>query len=339
MMNPIWVDGDGALVGAGTASRLDPGTGPRRYHRALDRLRASGSPIAFASFTFGIDEPGSVVVAPEGAEHLPSLPPATASSPATIIDDGIDAWAKGFERAMLAVRAGEVEKVVLARQMIVELPDEFDLAATASVLADHNPGCFVFAVGGLIGASPELLVSVRDGRVSTLALAGTATDRDELESVKISEEHRHVSSSVRLVLERHMQTIDLTEQVIVPHGVMSHVGTRIEGPAKPGTTAADILADLHPTAAVAGTPTSEAVDLIRQIEPASRGRYAGPVGWMDVSGDGVFALALRCGQLTGSRMTLFAGGGLVAGSEEEAELRETELKLAPMLTALGHTSI
>lgn len=131
-----------------------------------------------------------------------------------------------------------------------------------------------------------------------------------------------------------MTVVDLTEQVIVPHGNMSHVGTRIAGPAVPGTTVADILADLHPTAAVAGSPTSAALDLIREVEPESRGRYAGPVGWMDSDGDGVFAIALRCGQVDGRRITLYSGGGLVAGSEEEAELHETELKLAPMLQAL-----
>jgi menaquinone-specific isochorismate synthase len=116
---------------------------------------------------------------------------------------------------------------------------------------------------------------------------------------------------------------------------MSHVGTRIEGPAVPGTTVAEILADLHPTAAVAGTPTKTAMDLIREMEPRSRGRYAGPVGWMSAEGDGVFAIALRCGQVEGHHMTLFAGGGLVDGSEEDPELAETELKLAPMLAALG----
>jgi len=131
-MNPIWVDGDGALVGAGTLNRLDPGSGPRRYHRALDRLRESGSPVAFASFAFDIDEPGSVVVAPEEVEHLRSLPVSEPRPPVAIVDDGVDAWAKGYERAMLAIRAGEVEKVVLARQVVVELPEGFDPAATAT---------------------------------------------------------------------------------------------------------------------------------------------------------------------------------------------------------------
>jgi menaquinone-specific isochorismate synthase len=334
-MNPIWVDTEGALMGTGTPTELDAGSGSNRYHLALEALRRSGRRMAFASFTFDVDEPNSVVLAPEETRHEPSLSATGPVGNAAIVDDGIDAWTKGFRRAMLAVHAGEVQKVVLARQVEIELPAGFDTTALASRLARANPGCFVFSVGGLVGASPELLVSVRDGRVRSLALAGTATTPEELESVKISEEHRHVSTSVPNVLSRHMTGIDITEQVVVQHGAMSHVGTRIEGPAKSGTSVADILADLHPTAAVAGVPTRSALDLIRELEPASRRRYAGPVGWLDTSGDGVFALALRCGQVSADRMTLFAGGGLVDGSEEAAELHETELKLAPMLTALG----
>jgi menaquinone-specific isochorismate synthase len=172
--------------------------------------------------------------------------------------------------------------------------------------------------------------------VRTLALAGTAVDPSQLETAKIYEEHRHVANSVTGVLERHITSVDVTEQVVVSHGAMSHIGTSIEGPVRPGTTVADILADLHPTAAVAGSPTRDAIDLIREIEPGSRGRYAGPVGWMSADGDGVFAIALRCGQIHGSQLTLYAGGGLVDGSEEKSELEETELKLAPMLAALGH---
>lgn len=238
--------------------------------------------------------------------------------------------------AMEAIGTDSVAKVVLARQVVVELRDEVDPAVIVARLHSDNPDCYLFCVEGLVGASPELLVSLMEGRVRTLALAGTATDPDELESVKISEEHRHVAHSVTRVLSQHLSTVDVTEQVIVHHGAMSHVGTRIEGPAIPGTTVAEILTDLHPTAAVAGTPTKAAIDLIREMEPGSRGRYAGPVGWMDRKGDGVFAIALRCGQIEGSRMTLFAGGGLVEGSEEEPELEETELKLAPMLSVLGH---
>lgn len=337
-MNPIWVDEHGALVGRGPHETVDPGVGPDRFRHALDALRLSGKPMAFASFTFDETEHGSVIVIPESSIEtgLPDGPPIDG---VTVVDDGESAWRTGFRIAMGAIAGENLAKVVLARQVVVAFEDEPDPARIVAGLARENPDCYLFCVEGLIGASPELLVSLRNGRIRTLALAGTATDPDELESVKISEEHRHVADSVAGVLSHHLAGVEITEQVIVRHGVMSHVGTRIEGPAIPGTTVTEILADLHPTAAVAGTPTKAAVDLIREMEPRTRGRYAGPVGWLDASGDGVFAIALRCGQLEGSRMTLFAGGGLVEGSEEDPELAETELKLAPMLAALGHRSI
>ena len=337
-MNPIWVDDKGALVGHGPHVTLDPGVGPDRFHHALDSLRQSGKPMAFASFTFDETESDSVVVIPHDTSHERKLAITGSANGARVVDDGTTAWRNGFRTAMTAIGTENLAKVVLARQVVVSLPDDLDPAQIVARLTVDNPDCYLFCVEGLIGASPELLVSLRNGRVQTLALAGTATDPDELESVKISEEHRHVAHSVTSVLSLHLSTVDITEQVIVHHGAMSHVGTRIEGPAVPGTTVAEILADLHPTAAVAGTPTKAAMDLIREMEPKSRGRYAGPVGWMETSGDGVFAIALRCGQIEGSQMTLFAGGGLVEGSEEDPELAETELKLAPMMAALGHPS-
>lgn len=325
-------------MGEGPAIEVDPGVGPDRFDQALDSLRSSGRPAAFASFTFDEAENGSVVVIPKNT-RLGSLPAEPGRGPgARLVDDGIGAWREGFRLAMDAIATENLAKVVLARQVEVELSNQIDVTSIVARLMAGNKDCYLFAVDGLVGASPELLVSLRGGRLRTLALAGTATDPDGLETVKISEEHRHVADSVTTVLSRHLAGVDLTEQVVVSHGAMSHVGTRIEGPAVPGTTVAGILADLHPTAAVAGTPTKAAIDLIREIEPRSRGRYAGPVGWMRSSGDGIFAIALRCGQIRGSRMTLFAGGGLVEGSEEEPELAETELKLAPMLEALGQLS-
>jgi menaquinone-specific isochorismate synthase len=337
-MNPIWVDDEGVLTGHGPLITLDPGVGPDRFEHTLTNLRNSGRPIAFASFTFDEAEAGSVMVIPHSTTLEASLPEAGTPTGVTVVDDGTTRWRGGFRTAMRAIRTENLAKVVLARQVVVALPKGLEPEHILARLTVDNPDCYLFCVEGLIGASPELLVSLNRGRVRTLALAGTATNPHELESVKISEEHRHAAQSVSTVLSQYLTDIDVTEQVIVRHGAMSHVGTRLEGPAVPGTTVTDILAGLHPTAAVAGTPTKAAVDLIREIEPRSRGRYAGPVGWLNTSGEGVFAIALRCGQVEGDHMTLFAGGGLVEGSEEAPELAETELKLAPMLTALGHRS-
>lgn len=336
-MNPYWVDDQGVLEGLGSSQTTDPGSGPDRYQAALDELCRSGRSRAFVSFTFDTDSDGSVMEIPETVRRVSEIESGPAPGPVRLIDDGVDEWHVGFEKAMLEIETGRVEKVVLARQVLLEADADLDPTTIVARLATTNPGCFVYSVGGLVGASPELLVSLRKGWVSTLALAGTATDPGELESVKISEEHRHVAASVTSALQRHVSGVDLTEKVIVPHGAMSHVGTRIAGPARPGTTVADILSDLHPTAAVAGSPTLAALDLIREVEPTDRGRYAGPVGWMSSDGDGVFAIALRCGQIEGRQVRLYSGGGLVAGSEEEPELGETDLKLVPMLAALGQT--
>lgn len=333
-MNPVWVDSENAISGVGEVEVADPGSGIGRYGNALELVRESGRRVGFASFTFDGDENGSVLEIPD---EIGTFVPTSGEVPGglALVDDGIDEWRVGFAKAMLEIESGRVGKVVLARQVSFDADTSPEERVVVSRLVAGNPGCHVFSVGGLLGASPELLVRLRDGRISTLALAGTATDPDELATVKISEEHRHVSNSVTEALSKHMSNVDLTEQVIVPHGAMSHVGTRIAGPAHPGTTIADVLADLHPTAAVAGSPTPAAIDLIREIEPLSRRRYAGPIGWMDVGGDGVFAIALRCGTIDDRRVTLYSGGGLVAGSEEDAELYETELKLVPMLEALG----
>lgn len=335
-MTTVWADADGWLVGSGPHTRIDPGAGSDRYHRALRALRDMGRDLALASFTFDPKATGSVVLVPEevGRGTIPEADPPPGFH---VVDDGIADWRKGFARAVGEIGGGAVSKVVLARQVVVAFGGDLDVESTVARLARGNPGCYAFAVDGLLGATPELLVSLRAGEISALALAGTATDPVALESVKISEEHRHVAASVLDALAPHVSAVE-TEQVIVPHGAMSHVGTRVRGMARAGTTVADLLAGLHPTAAVAGTPRRQALALIRQIEPLSRGRYAGPIGWLDSEGDGVFALALRCGQLDGNRMTLFAGGGLVAGSEEEEELAETELKLAPMMAALGQAS-
>lgn len=338
-MSPFWADPTLNLTGRGAVEKIDPGTGAQRYQRALDAIRQSGKDVGFASFTFDVDEDGSVLLLPEQVEANGELPPPAAPTwKVSMLDDGVAAWRVGFEKSMLEIETGRVEKVVLARKVELSAPNVSEGAVMARLAAD-NPDCYLFSIDGLIGASPELLVELRDGVLRTLALAGTATDPEELSTDKISEEHRHVSLSVERSLSPHLASVDVAEKVIVPQGAMSHVGTRIEGPAAPGTTVANVLRDLHPTAAVAGHPNAPALDLIREIEPSSRGRYSGPVGWMNTEGEGVFAIALRCGTITADRVTLYAGGGLVAGSTQDDELAETEMKLAPMLRSLGYLPI
>jgi menaquinone-specific isochorismate synthase len=122
---------------------------------------------------------------------------------------------------------------------------------------------------------------------------------------------------------------------IATYGDIRHLSTAFEGEVHPGTRITDLLSALHPTAAVAGTPTKSALELIRELETHDRGRYAGPVGWLDPGGEGEFAIALRCGILEGRTASLYTGAGLVEGSEAGIELEETQIKLRPMLGALG----
>jgi menaquinone-specific isochorismate synthase len=227
-----------------------------------------------------------------------------------------------------------VRKVVLARQMAVVMPVSPDMDDLVARLRAENPTTYVFAIGGLVGASPELLVSVGEGLVRSVTLAGTTTSSDGLDDPRIILEHDLAAESVAAGLDPHIRSLT-TSRSVIEVGRMKHIATTFEGVMRPGRAALDVLSTLHPTAAVAGTPTQKALELIRQNEPQPRGRYAGPVGWFDDKGNGEFAIALRCGKFEDDRATLYAGGGLVSGSELETEWSETEAKLQPMLSVLG----
>lgn len=320
-------------MGPGAFERFDPTVGPDRYRSAALWLASSGLPVALASFTFDPAAPGSLVLAPSdlAPEFIASSTPIP---PARIVDTGKGVWEEGFGAAMDAISGGRVEKVVLARQVDLEFDGPVPLESVVANLLADNPDTFVFAVDGLVGASPELLVAVDGDQVTSLVLAGTARTGDDLSSAKISEEHRHAADTVAAILGA--LTVDLVgEQSILSFGAIDHVGTRFVGRRKPGVGILELVAALHPTPALGGTPHDRAIELISRIEPRSRGRYGGPVGWFDPDGNGEFAIALRCASIRADRATLYAGGGLVADSTREAEFEETELKLRPMLSALG----
>lgn len=334
----IWAHEGRALVGRGQVRIFDPGTGPDRYEKALVALRESGMPVGYASFTFDPEREGSIVMVPEQVDniHVDDLTSAVASVPeGTIEADGSDSWMNGMARAVEALEAGALEKVVLSRQ--VEARFKADVPAHEVIKRLHaaQPKCYTFSVNGLIGASPELLVSFTDGYITSLALAGTAIAEDGLQSQKIVREHRYTASSVESALADHVSELSKKRSRVVSFGEIKHLASRFEGRAVAGTSVLSVLASLHPTAAVAGTPRDLAVSLIREIEPTGRGRYAGPVGWFDTDGEGEFAIALRCGLLRGRDVTLYAGGGIVVGSDATTEFDETELKLQPMRQALG----
>lgn len=254
-------------------------------------------------------------------------------------------------RALDRIAAGEVSKVVLARDLTGSIPAGSDLRRLVRALATGYPDTWAFAVDGLIGASPETLATVHDGTVTARVLAGTiarGADADAdteasahlASSIKDLDEHRYAVQSLLASLRPHTRALASSEQpFLLKLPNLFHLATDVEGELRDGESALDLVRALHPTAAVAGTPTGAAIAAIRDLEPFDRGRYAGPVGWVDAAGDGEWAIALRCAQFTPAaddiRVTAYAGAGIVAGSDPESELLETRVKFRPLVDALA----
>ena len=286
-------------------------------------------------------------------EPEPDLPPRSPFGPhwSATLGPGrqtAEGYQEAVHRAVEAIRMGDVRKVVLARDIIGTIPAGSDRRRLVRSLLEGYPDCWVFAVDGLIGASPETLVTVSRGTVTARVLAGTTArggDADSdvaaalalTESAKDQEEHRFAVQSVLAALRPHTSALAAAEQPFtlkLPN--VWHLATDVEGELSEAASSLDLLTVLHPTAAVAGTPTAVAMDVIRRLEPFDRGRYAGAVGWIGASGDGEWAIALRCAQLRPDGTAhAFAGAGIMADSIPELELAETELKLRPILEALG----
>ncbi|MFI5053710.1 MAG: isochorismate synthase MenF, partial [Acidimicrobiia bacterium] len=201
---------------------------------------------------------------------------------------------------------------------------------------------FVYAIEGFVGASPELLVRRVGTIVESRPVAGTSlADGEEslralAASVKDTREHRYVVDAIVAALGERCEelTVEAIPEVAV-FGPVAHLATPIRGRlCEPAPNALELARLLHPTPAVGGTPRRPALDAIRALEGFDRGRYAGPVGWVDARGDGEWAIALRGAEIEGTRARLVAGAGIVAGSDPDAEWAETQAKLEPMLRAL-----
>ncbi len=246
------------------------------------------------------------------------------------------------------IQSGRLDKVVLARDLIARAPAIKDWRQAISHLVETYPDCQTFAIDGFLGSSPETLARVEKGKLSLRVLAGSsargsspAEDRMRSEELitsgKDNDEHRYAVNGVVESLSR------LTPHVVADQRPFSiklanvwHLATDIAAALPGGISSLDVVSALHPTAAVAGSPSSEAVKLISSCEPFDRGRYAGPVGWMDSSGDGDWSIALRCAQWSDSgTITAYAGAGIVADSDPQSELLETQLKFNPILSAFG----
>jgi len=257
-----------------------------------------------------------------------------------------ETWMSVVADAVARINRGDLEKVVLARDLIATATEEIDVRWPLTRLASAYPMCWTFHVDGLFGATPELLVRRERGLVTSRVLAGTIrrTGDDEHDltlaatlarSSKDLEEHEYAVRSVADALEPHCSSMNVPESPFVLHlpNVM-HLATDVTGVAHDDRTSLELAEALHPSAAVGGTPTAAAVALIAEIEGMDRGRYAGPVGWMDASGDGEWGIALRSAQLAGNTVRLFAGCGVVGSSDPADELAESQAKLVPVRDAL-----
>ena len=382
-----WVRRGQGLVGWGRAASY-AASGPDRFAAAgawwkaltqrcvvRDDVRLPGTgPVAFGSFSFEPDSPaGSALVVPEtvvghrdgrwwvttiGVDgHLPPPPrlavaaPRPAPGQVTFSDGALSPvqWAGAVARAVARIAAGDLDKVVLARDLLAHAAAPVDPRRLLSVLAERYDTTWVFAVDGLVGATPEMLVRLEKGLVTSRVLAGTirrtGDDAKDLalagslaRSSKDLEEHEYAVRSVADALAPHCSSMNVPESPFVLHlANVMHLATDVAGVLRDRTGSLGLAASLHPSAAVCGTPTQAAARLIGELEGMDRGRYAGPVGWMDAAGDGDWGIALRCGAVDPGdprRVRLFAGCGIVAGSDPEAELAEANAKLVPMRDAL-----
>ena len=365
----------GSLVTEGVARRVDtadPETvravladvaARRRGHHA-DGAGAP-PPIVVGALPFDVDTAAPSLVVPARAHWAAPL----ADAPDLPRPGGAHAVAArrrplpdraGYEvmvaDALTRMGPGALQKVVLARVLDVVTTRPVDAPAMLRELAARDPRGYLFATGlptdgtvprTLLGASPELLVSRRHGAVCANPLAGSAPRHPDpaadaaagaalLASTKDRHEHALVVDAVARALEPFCDPLVVpAEPSLVRTETLWHLSTRIEGRADPAASALTLARALHPTPAVCGTPRATARAAIAEIEPFDRGFYTGMVGWTDADGDGEWVVALRCGQVEGSTVRLYAGAGVVGASCPAAELEETSVKLRTQLRALG----
>ena len=376
-----WVRAGEGLVGWGEYASIKV-RGKNRFNEVRDwwrdqlttfsianSMHGSGTgPVLFTSFSFDRDEE-SVAVIPKvivgkkgsdawitwiGSDSQPALPDAPEGlnfqeftwSPGTLSESQ---WKERVAQAIAKIEAGDIKKVVLARDLVATAQESIDSRPILQKLSSHYPATWVFSVNGLIGATPELLLRLSRGMVTSRVLAGTipktGDDAKDLalagslaRSSKDLEEHEFAVRSVAEALEPFCSSTNVPESPFVLHlANVMHLATDVTGALLESHKHVDafgLLNSLHPSAAVCGTPRNIAFDVIDEVEGMNRGRYAGPVGWIDARGDGELGIALRSGEIQGNTIRIFAGCGIVAGSDPEVELAESEAKFAAMKSAI-----
>ncbi|MEY3330834.1 MAG: hypothetical protein RL202_100 [Actinomycetota bacterium] len=379
-----WIRGGDGLVGWGEFDRLEV-VGADRFEKIRlwwrehcahftihDEVKKFGTgPLLFLSGTFDADEI-SVAIIPKvivgqrngrtwvtwiGEANAPELTPAAqpeaplnlswvggAISPAQ--------WEINVGKALAKIYSGEISKVVLARDLVAQSDLPFDARHIMNKLAENYSSTWIFSVANLVGATPELLVRLNKGLVTSRILAGTiqrtGDDQRDLalaaslaRSSKDLEEHEYAVDSVAQTLAPFCSSTNVPETPFVLHlSNVMHLATDVTGVLTDSLAPADlftVVRELHPSAAVCGTPRPAAQRVIKEVEAMSRGRYAGPVGWIDSKGEGEIGIALRCAQINSTNpreIRLFAGCGIVQGSDPAKEYAESQAKLLPIREAL-----
>ncbi len=334
----------------------------------VDPVGRSGSGlVAFGAFAFGDDsERASVLIVPrvivgrrDGVSWVTRIDGADDEVRATTLGPeyrlalrtgalDADGYRAAIAAAIDRIRSGGLHKVVLARDLTGHFPEGGDLRRVLVDLALGYPDTWTFAVDGLIGSSPETLVRVSRRTVTARVLAGsTARGRDAdadhaaavalATSTKDLDEHGFAVRSVVQALGPHSRSLVASElpfTLKLPN--LWHLASDVEGSLTDGSTALDLVCELHPTAAVAGAPRGAALAAIHELEPFDRRRYGGPVGWVDGHGDGKWAVALRSAEVdSDGGITAYAGAGVVAESDPDQELAETKLKFRPIVEAFA----
>jgi menaquinone-specific isochorismate synthase len=377
-----WVRGNEGLVGWGEYASIRV-SGKNRFeevrdwwHKHLetfsisDSVHSSGTgPVLFTSFSFDRNEDSfafipKVVVGKKGDKSwitwvgagsqpsLDAIPLARATQEFSWTAGTLseDEWKNRVGQAIEKIESGSIEKVVLARDLIATANAAIDVRPILSSLSKNYPATWVFSVAGLIGATPELLLRLSRGMVTSRVLAGTipktGDDSKDLalagslaRSSKDLEEHEFAVRSVADALEPFCSSTNVPDAPFVLHlANVMHLATDVTGAlieSKKDIDVFSLLKSLHPSAAVCGTPRNKAFDVIEEIEGMNRGRYAGPVGWVDASGDGELGIALRSGQIDKDQIRIFAGCGIVSGSDPDVEVAESLAKFAAMQSALN----
>ena len=276
---------------------------------------------------------------------------------ATAVETGAlseEQWCRTVARTQERMRSGQARKVVLARDVLARPTAPLATGTVLRRLASDYPSTWTFAVDQMVGASPELLLRLRDRRLTSRVLAGTARRRAGEDapatarlaawlegSEKNNREHELARASAITALEPLCSVVNAPTRFVLSLPNVLHLASDVTGVVAGDTGALALVDALHPTAAVCGTPTPAAARLIEEAESMDRGRYAGPVGWVDWHGEGEWCIALRSAQLPAggpgphSPARVFGGGGIMPDSEPADELAETTAKMRPVLGALG----